>query len=245
MICYERDNITIYNEDCYNIIHKLNVPISLTVLDPFYDKVDETCIVYLTYNSYKVSCANSILVWFIKMPHVYRVYSITEQFFPFINEYIWHYTDSSTYRARYMPLIEHQNILVFGNKSKVNMEVMRQDIRRPEQKKQYKSNKVRGKEAHKQYWQPNPKGNWRSSVIQIQHTPKGYMLNVDKPIGVKPTELIEIFIKGYSNKGDYILDPFMGSGSVAVACKKLGRKYIGIEIEKKYCDLAIRRLNEI
>ncbi len=39
-----------------------------------------------------------------------------------------------------------------------------------------------------------------------------------------------------------ILDPFLGSGTTAVAAKQLGRKYIGIEIEKKYCDIAVQRL---
>jgi modification methylase len=39
-----------------------------------------------------------------------------------------------------------------------------------------------------------------------------------------------------------ILDPFIGSGTVAVACKELGRDYIGIEISQKYCEIAQRRL---
>ncbi len=39
-----------------------------------------------------------------------------------------------------------------------------------------------------------------------------------------------------------ILDPFMGSGTTGVACVKLGRKFIGIEISREYCDIAVRRL---
>jgi len=42
--------------------------------------------------------------------------------------------------------------------------------------------------------------------------------------------------------GDLILDPFLGSGTTAVACKELGRRFIGIEIEPKYCAIAERRL---
>ena len=45
------------------------------------------------------------------------------------------------------------------------------------------------------------------------------------------------FIKGHT-----ILDPFMGSGTTGVACVKLGRKFIGIEIEPKYFDIACRRI---
>ena len=40
-----------------------------------------------------------------------------------------------------------------------------------------------------------------------------------------------------------ILDPFMGSGTTGVACANLGRKFIGIEIEKKYFDIACERID--
>jgi site-specific DNA-methyltransferase (adenine-specific) len=55
----------------------------------------------------------------------------------------------------------------------------------------------------------------------------------------KPTELINAAVPG-----DTVLDPFMGSGTTLVAAKQLGRKAIGIEIEKKYCDIAIERLRQ-
>jgi DNA modification methylase len=43
-------------------------------------------------------------------------------------------------------------------------------------------------------------------------------------------------------KGETVLDPFMGSGTTGVACANLGRKFIGIEIEKKYFDIACERI---
>lgn len=57
----------------------------------------------------------------------------------------------------------------------------------------------------------------------------------------KPVGLIEHFIKKLPNV-ETILDPFMGSGTTGVACVRLGRKFIGIEIEPKYFDIAVRRI---
>jgi len=59
----------------------------------------------------------------------------------------------------------------------------------------------------------------------------------------KPEELIEKMIINSTNENDLVLDPFLGSGTTAVAAKKLGRHYIGIEIEPKYVEIAKKRLN--
>ena len=58
----------------------------------------------------------------------------------------------------------------------------------------------------------------------------------------KPTELLEYFIKTYTNEGNIVLDFTMGSGSTGVACMNTGRKFIGIELEKEYFDIAKKRL---
>ena len=60
----------------------------------------------------------------------------------------------------------------------------------------------------------------------------------------KPIKLIEQLLLRHSFKNDLILDPFLGSGTTAVACKNLGRKCIGIEINKEYCDISIKRLRQ-
>lgn len=58
----------------------------------------------------------------------------------------------------------------------------------------------------------------------------------------KPVELMELLIKNHTKEGDIVLDPFAGSGTTLEAAKKLGRKYIGIELEEKYIEMCGRRL---
>ena len=58
----------------------------------------------------------------------------------------------------------------------------------------------------------------------------------------KPTDLLEYLIKTYSNKGDLILDNTMGSGSTGVAALNTKRRFIGIEKEKQYFEIAVNRL---
>lgn len=59
-----------------------------------------------------------------------------------------------------------------------------------------------------------------------------------------PEKLVEIFIRASSNKGDLVFDPFLGSGTVAVAAKKLNRDHLGCEIDKKYCKIIESRLKD-
>lgn len=58
----------------------------------------------------------------------------------------------------------------------------------------------------------------------------------------KPLALIEELVKTFSNKGDIILDSCMGSGTTGVAALNFGRKFIGIEKERKYFDIAKERI---
>ncbi|MCP4555907.1 MAG: site-specific DNA-methyltransferase, partial [Herbaspirillum sp.] len=61
----------------------------------------------------------------------------------------------------------------------------------------------------------------------------------------KPVELMEYLIKTYTNKNDTVLDFCMGSGTTGVACKKLNRKFIGIELDKEYFQIARKRIKSI
>jgi site-specific DNA-methyltransferase (adenine-specific) len=60
----------------------------------------------------------------------------------------------------------------------------------------------------------------------------------------KPLELIKTFISNSTKEGELVLDCFLGSGTTAVGCKELNRRYIGFEIDKNFCDIANQRLTQ-
>lgn len=60
----------------------------------------------------------------------------------------------------------------------------------------------------------------------------------------KPVDLLEFYIKNSSAAGDKVLDPFMGSGSTGVACVNTGRKFIGIELDAGYFEIAKNRIED-
>jgi site-specific DNA-methyltransferase (adenine-specific) len=86
---------------------------------------------------------------------------------------------------------------------------------------------------------------WFDKTDQIENIirkiPKIIPSSKDHPTP-KPVALAEHFIRLHTQSGDLIADPFMGSGTTLVAAKNLGRRAIGIEIEEKYCEMAVQRL---
>lgn len=60
---------------------------------------------------------------------------------------------------------------------------------------------------------------------------------------IKPLKMVQSHILNSTNEGDIVLDPFMGSGTTAVACKNLGRQFIGFEVNPKWHKIACDRLN--
>ena len=61
---------------------------------------------------------------------------------------------------------------------------------------------------------------------------------------IKPLELVKRHILHSTNEGDTVLDCFMGSGTTGVACKELGRNFMGVELNKEYFEIAKQRIEE-
>jgi len=76
------------------------------------------------------------------------------------------------------------------------------------------------------------------SVKRMHHTKMSH-------IAEKPLELLELLIRETTEEGDIVLDPFCGSSSTLVAAKRLGRKYIGMELDEEYFKAGIKRLEKV
>jgi DNA modification methylase len=95
-------------------------------------------------------------------------------------------------------------------------------------------------------WQPEKDGNyrltapsnlWSDITVPFWSMPE----NTDHP-AQKPEKLLARIILASSNEGDMVFDPFLGSGTTSVVARKLGRRYLGIEIDETYACLAEKRL---
>jgi len=87
------------------------------------------------------------------------------------------------------------------------------------------------------YRDTHPSNFWDDTSVPYWSMPE----NTDHP-AQKPEKLFAKLILASSNEGDFVLDPFAGTGASAVAAKKLRRRYLGLEIDPGYCALAVKRL---
>jgi len=100
------------------------------------------------------------------------------------------------------------------------------------------------------FWQIMPETRGRQPFLKSLYPPrqKSKIPNPKSKISPGhpapfPEELIYRLIKFYSYRGNVVLDPFGGTGTVAVVAKKTGRHFIHVDISKKYCQIAAQRLN--
>ncbi len=78
-----------------------------------------------------------------------------------------------------------------------------------------------------------------TTLLQVPNIKRGTKLHPTE----KPTDLMKILIENSSKENDLVLDPFMGIGSTALACKETGRNFIGFELDKHYYELAEKRIS--
>jgi len=161
-------------------------------------------------------------------------------------DWVWEKENSTGFQlANVMPLKLHENILVFSKgftypKSNNKMIYIPQGL--------IPNNIKRNKRGSKGGYLTDSGCKMDEYVPKFSNYPNSLLrFKRDKEKlhpTQKPVALIEYLVKTYTNEGDTVLDNTMGSGTTNLACIKLNRKSIGIEKEKQYYDVAVRRALE-
>ena len=136
------------------------------------------------------------------------------------------------YNANRMPLRSHEDILIFYKKLPT-YNPQKTDGKPYKQKRGSASDVYRGKDLYI----TESDGKRFPLSWNIFKKDKDKIHPTQKPIA-----LMEYLIKTYSNENDTVLDFTMGSGTTGIACKNLNRNFIGIELNKKYFDVAKQRI---
>lgn len=87
------------------------------------------------------------------------------------------------------------------------------------------------------------KGKYATNILRVPSLKGSSKEKVGHP-SQKPLKLIEMLVLSATRESDAVLDPFLGSGTTALVCQNLNRKFTGIEIESKYIEIAEKRLRE-
>ena len=152
-------------------------------------------------------------------------------------EWIWEKEQGTGHlNAKKMPLKSHENIMVFYKKSPTyNPQMVGNEVRTV--KRSGNKSKTTNYGDFIEIKESTYIGRYPKDIIKFNKD-KGYHPTQ------KPVALLEYLIKTYSNEGNVVLDNCMGSGSTGVACKHTNRKFIGIELDEKYFELAKKRIEE-
>jgi len=163
-------------------------------------------------------------------------------------DWVWHKnTCTGSLLAKKRPMKSHEMISVFYKKQCNYNRQMIERTKKELKRLSKKSVKTGGTEFQKAGgYTSNRYDNLYKSPIDVLRFNAVFNRSKDKnghPTQ-KPVALMEYLIKTYTHEGDTVLDFTMGSGTTGVACKNLGRGFIGIELDEKYFKIAQERIKK-
>jgi site-specific DNA-methyltransferase (adenine-specific) len=154
-------------------------------------------------------------------------------------DWIWNKVKAGNiFLAKTQPMKIHEIISVFYNGTYNRQMIKRDKIKKS---KNYGTGQAIGGNYKKEekiytYTHKNP-----TSIIKFSNANQNGKVHPTQ----KPVKLLEYLIKTYTNEGDTVLDFTMGSGTTGVACKKLNRDFIGIELDERYYNISKDRIGGV
>lgn len=153
-------------------------------------------------------------------------------------EWIWEKTHATGYlNAKKMPMKAHENVLVFYRKLPTYNPKMTSGHERKTATKRKDMTPVYGKQVFSSLEYDSTDRYPRSVQVFASDKQRCALHPTQKPVA-----LMEYLIKTYTNEGDTVLDNCMGSGTTGVACMNTGRRFIGIEMDEGYFNIAKERI---
>ena len=155
------------------------------------------------------------------------------------HRWVWDKVKPSTgLHAKVMPLQVVEDIIVFGYEPVSYAPQMIDKTRRREWKNDSNGEAFGGNRVSRLH--DNGGKGFPKNLLTLSNADQTGRVHPTQ----KPVALMEYLIRTYTNEGETVLDNTMGSGTTGVACANTGRKFIGIEIEPKYFDIACRRIED-
>lgn len=163
---------------------------------------------------------------FGNIPIAFEIYKPLTNSGLFLQQHItWEYGAGMTYRKRFN--FRHEDWLWFTKDDNYTFNL---DAVRDPSLTKYKNDK-----------RNNPNGKLPGTVWYFPHVAGNFKERKKHPAQF-PEAMIERIIRACSNEGDSVFDPFNGSGTTTYCAYKLGRKFVGTDISREYCNIAIERL---
>lgn len=237
----------LFNSDCMDILPLIpDKSVQLILADLPYGttacKWDSVIPLEQLWKEYK-RISNTVIL-FSSQPFTTDLINSARDWFKY--EIIWDKIGGSNFQlSKVQPLKRHENILIFGKgKTLYNPQMKLRANPKDYSNSSYNAlkngmhfNSTDFESAKKVRTEKYP-----DSIIEISGQSKECN-NVNRIHNTqKPLELMKYLIKTYSNESDMVLDNTMGSGTTCLAAKELNRKFIGIEKEVKYYELAVARV---
>lgn len=244
---YEKNGITLYCADFRSIVPELGTDsVDCVITDPPYGNTqiswDRTIDWRFFWNqTLRVAKTTSPMVLFACGKFTNRLINSNPKHYRY--ELIWEKSNVVGFLdANHRPLRSHENILIFARE-------FRKSIYNPQFVEGRLHTRAKGVCKGKHY--NNPKHVMPGVRTNLYH-PRSILKFANRSGGSKslhptqkPLELMEWLVRTYSNPGDLILEPFAGSGSTLVAAARNGRRAIGIEQSREYCDTIAKRIEEL
>jgi site-specific DNA-methyltransferase (adenine-specific) len=234
---------TFVNADCFDVFPFIkdksidaiicDLPYGTTILN--WDKILPITELWKHYN--RILKDNGVVVLFGAEPFSTMVRS--SNILNYKYDWIWQKTRPSLFQhANKRPMKDHENIMVFYKKQPTYNQELK-ELEKPN--KRWRKNKMGAflKNGCNDIESKQTKTGFNRQILTYAMHNVGMEHKTQKPI-----ELLEFLVKTYTNEGDMVLDNTMGSGTTNLACIKLNRKSIGIEKEKQYYDVAVRRASQ-